>query len=222
MNRVRVWDLPTRVFHWVLVASLIGSVITGTVGGNALVWHFRLGYLALALLVFRVLWGFVGGYWSRFVNFIYPPSAIVAYLRGDAGPGGRYDVGHSPLGALSVFAMLALLIAQVATGLFADDEIASTGPLNRFVSSATASALTSWHKGWGKSLLITLIVLHIAAIVYYRIARRRKLVKPMVTGDKLLPAGTPASADGPRQRVLALVLFAIGLGLAAWVSSFAF
>ena len=122
-RRLRVWDLPTRIFHWTLALTLVASVVTAKIGGNAMVWHMRLGLVALALLLFRVAWGFVGGHWSRFASFLYPPRSVLAYLRGDSGPGGRFDVGHSPLGALSVFALLALLIAQVATGLVADDEI---------------------------------------------------------------------------------------------------
>jgi cytochrome b len=217
-RRVRVWDLPTRVFHWVLAATVFGSVVTAKIGGNALVWHMRLGLLALALLLFRVLWGFVGGHWSRFAAFLYPPRSVGAYLRGDSGIGGRYDVGHSPLGALSVFALLALLIAQVATGLVADDEIATTGPLYRFVSSALALRATSWHKSFGQYLIIAMIVLHIAAVLFYLIKKDRDLIGPMWHGDKLLPPGTPSSADGASQRTVAAVLIAAGLGLSWWIA----
>jgi cytochrome b len=215
---VRVWDLPTRVFHWLLATTVIASVITGQIGGDALNWHIRLGLLALALLVFRVVWGFVGGHWSRFATFIYSPSSLQAYLRGDSGPGGRFDVGHSPLGALSVFALLLLLIVQVATGLVADDEIATTGPLNRFVASATALKATGWHKAFGQYLIITLIVLHIAAVLFYRFKKQRNLIAPMWHGDKALAPGTPASADGAKQRALAAVLIALALGLSWWIA----
>jgi cytochrome b len=217
-RRVRVWDLPTRTFHWLLAATVIGSVVTAKIGGNAMIWHMRLGLLALALLAFRLVWGFVGGYWSRFVSFLYPPSAVAAYLRGDAGPGGRFDIGHSPLGALSVFALLLLLIAQVATGLIADDEIATTGPLNRFVSSALGLRATSWHNTFGQYLIITLIVLHIAAVLFYLRKKQRNLIAPMWHGDKALPPGTPASADGVTQRVLAAVLIALALGVSWWIA----
>jgi cytochrome b len=214
---VRVWDLPTRVFHWLLAATVIGSVVTAKIGGNAMVWHMRLGLLALALLAFRLVWGFVGGHWSRFVSFVYPPPAVAAYLRGDPGPGGRFDVGHSPLGALSVFALLALLMAQVATGLVADDEIATTGPLNRFVSSALGLRATSWHNTFGQYLIITLVVLHIAAVLYYLFKKQRNLIEPMWHGDKSLPPYTPASADGVAQRVLAAVLIVLALSLSWWI-----
>jgi cytochrome b len=215
---VRVWDLPTRAFHWLLAATVIGSVTTAKIGGNAMEWHIRLGLLALALLAFRLVWGFVGGYWSRFVSFLYPPSSVAAYLRGDAGPGGRFDVGHSPLGALSVFGLLLLLIAQVATGLVADDEIATTGPLNRYVSSALGLRATSWHNTLGQYLIITLVVVHIAAVLVYLFKKQRNLIAPMWHGDKRLAPGTPASADGPTQRVLAAVLMAAALGVSWWIA----
>jgi cytochrome b len=215
---VRVWDLPTRVFHWLLATSVIASVVTAKIGGNALDWHIRLGLLALALLVFRVVWGFVGGHWSRFATFVYSPSHLRAYLRGDAGPGGRFDVGHSPLGALSVFALLLLLIVQVATGLVADDEIATTGPLYRFVASATALQATGWHKSFGQYLIITLVVLHIAAVLFYLFKKKRNLIAPMWHGDKVLPPGTPASADDAKQRILAAVLIAFALSLSWWIA----
>jgi cytochrome b len=214
---VRVWDLPTRAFHWLLAATVIGSVITAKIGGNALAWHMRLGLLALALLAFRVVWGFVGGHWSRFAAFVYPPSSVAVYLRGDAGPDGRFDVGHSPLGALSVFALLLVLIAQVATGLVADDEIATTGPLYRFVESAISAKATTWHKAVGQYLVITLVVLHIAAVLFYLLKKQRNLIAPMWHGDKHLPVGTPASADSAGQRLLAAVLIALALSLSWWI-----
>ncbi len=215
---MRVWDLPTRMFHWLLAASVIASVITAKIGGNAMTWHIRLGLLALALLAFRLVWGFVGGYWSRFASFLYRPTSVMGYLRGDAGPGGRYDVGHSPLGALSVFALLLLLIAQVATGLVADDEIATTGPLNRFVTSALALRATGWHKSLGQYLIITLVVLHIATVLFYLFKKQRNLIAPMWHGDKTVAPGTPASADGVAQRVLAAVMITAALGVSWWIA----
>ena len=127
LHKVRVWDLPTRGFHWALVACVIGLAITGTVGGNAMVWHFRFGYTVLALLLFRIVWGLVGGRWSRFGAFIYAPQSVINYLKGRGKP--EHGVGHSPIGAGSVFAMLGFLVAQVGTGLLSDDEIAFAGPL---------------------------------------------------------------------------------------------
>ena len=216
--RVRVWDLPTRLFHWLLVLAVTGSVISAKVGGNAMAWHFRLGYLVLTLMVFRMLWGLVGGRWSRFVNFIYAPATVLRYLRGRATPQEHLDVGHSPTGAASVFALLGLLLLQLGTGLVADDEIANQGPLNRFASSDTVVAATSWHKSWGQWLILTLVALHVAAVLFYLLKKHINLVRPMLNGDKQLSIDTPASADGTPQRVLAVVLLALCAGLATWVA----
>ena len=216
---VRVWDLPTRLFHWVLTLTVIGSLVSSQIGGNAMIWHTRLGLVVLALLIFRLVWGFAGGYWSRFASFLYGPRSVVAYLRGDSGPGGRYDIGHSPVGSLSVWALLGLLAVQVATGLVADDEIATTGPLNRFVSDATASVAGGWHTEFGKWLLIVLVIAHIAAVLYYLWRKQQNLIGPMVHGDMPLPPGTPASADGTGQRLAAALTLTAAAALAWWVGS---
>ena len=214
LTPVRVWDLPTRLFHWLLAACVIGSVVTAKVGGNATPWHFRLGYAVLALLLFRIVWGLVGGHWSRFASFLPWPGRVLRYLRHQPRPGEHLDVGHNPLGALSVLGMLTLLGVQVATGLVADDEIANTGPLISFVSSATSSLATSWHKTWGQWLILGVVAFHVAAIVFYLRVRRHNLVTPMVLGDKALPPDVPASADSPRTRALAAVLLlAAALGV---------
>ncbi len=205
LQRLRVWDLPTRLFHWLLVASVVGSIATAKIGGAAMVWHFRLGLLAMGLLLFRLMWGLVGGHWSRFARFLYGPATLLRYLKGREAPGEHLDVGHSPLGALSVWGALVLLVVQVATGLVGDDEIASTGPLNRYVATATGLAATAWHKGYGQWLLLGWIALHLAAMAYYRWAKGRRLVAAMVTGDKQLPPGTPAARDDTPRRLLALV-----------------
>jgi len=215
--RVRVWDLPTRSFHWVLAGCVVASLSSAWIGGNAMVWHLRFGTLAFALLLFRLLWGFVGGRWSRFASFAYAPATSMRYLRGQSRPDELHHVGHSPLGALSVFGLLAILAAQVATGLFADDEIATTGPLVRYVSDATSHRLTRWHTTFGQWLILGLVGLHLAAVLFYRIARRRDLVGPMLSGDKLLTADVPPSVDTLRSRLLALALFAAAFAGALWV-----
>jgi len=216
---VRVWDLPTRLFHWLLTAAIIGAVISAKVGGNAMQWHFRLGLLVLALLAFRVVWGLIGGRWSRFASFLYAPRTVLAYVRGAPPRDGQHlDVGHNPLGSFSVFGLLGILAVQVATGLVADDEIASVGPLNRFVSGELAKTASSWHTEAGQWLVLGLAGLHVAAIVYYLVARKTNLVRPMVRGDKPLPAGTPASTDTPGTRLLALAVGAGCAALAVWVS----
>lgn len=215
---VRVWDLPTRLFHWALALLVVVLVVSGTVGGLWMEWHLRVGMGVLALLLFRLVWGVIGGHWSRFANFLYSPSRMLRYLRGD---GQALDeVGHSPAGALSVWAMLLVLGVQGVIGLFAYDDIAFSGPLAHLVSNDTVSTLTGLHK-LAKPLIISLVLLHVGAIVFYRVARKRNLVGPMLLGDKQLPPGTPASRDSAGTRLLALLLFAACAGFMVWVSSLA-
>lgn len=203
LTRVRVWDLPTRLFHWALVAFVIGLAVSGTIGGNAMVWHFRFGYAVLTLLLFRIFWGIVGGRWSRFTSFVYAPASVIAYLKGQGKP--EHKVGHSPIGAGSVFAMLLVLLAQVSSGLLSDDEIAFAGPLTRFVSNASVSLATNYHKNIGKWLLLALVVLHLLAIGFY-LLRKHNLVGAMLHGDKTLVLPAPASRDDAASRLMALVL----------------
>ncbi|HYF41997.1 MAG TPA: cytochrome b/b6 domain-containing protein [Ramlibacter sp.] len=209
-HTVRVWDLPTRLFHWALVLCVLGLAITGYIPGSWIDWHARLGYAVLALLLFRIVWGFVGGRWSRFAAFFYSPGSVVAYLKGRAHP--DHLIGHNPLGAASVFAMLAFLLAQVATGLVSDDEIAFTGPLNRFVSTSKGLAATWYHKAVGQWILLALVLLHIAAILYYLWKKKENLVGAMVHGDKAVGTAAQPSRDDAASRLVALVVFALCAG----------
>ena len=212
-HTTRVWDLPTRIFHWALFGVIIAMVATGLLRGNAMVWHVRCGYAVLSLLLFRLVWGLIGGHWSRFVSFIYSPGAVLQYLRGQGRP--EHSVGHNPLGAGSVFALLFFLFAQVGTGLFSDDDIAASGPLSKFVSNATVSLLTGYHKNIGKYVLLVLVLLHIAAILFYLLKKKENLIGPMLHGDKSLLHRVENSRDDGRSRVLALVVFAVCGGLVA-------
>ena len=216
---VRVWDLPTRLFHWTLAFLVVGSIISAHIGGNAMAWHFRSGYAVFTLLVFRILWGLVGGRWSRFSSFVYGPATTLRYLRGESRADEHHDVGHNPLGAFSVFALLALLAAQVGTGLFADDEVSSTGPLIKYVSGATSSLATKWHVRFGQWLIVALVLLHVAAIAFYLLKKRHNLVRPMLTGDKPLSSAVPASIDNRRSRALAAVLLVVCAAAVTWVVS---
>ncbi len=214
-NTVRVWDLPTRLFHWALVLCIAGSLVSGYRGGAAMEWHARIGYAVLTLLLFRVLWGIVGGRWSRFVSFVYSPRSLMNYLRGTPHP--DHLVGHNPLGAGSVFAILLVLFAQVATGLIGDDEIMFTGPLNKFVQSSQGLAATSYHKNIGQWLIIGLMVLHIVAVLFYLWRKKDNLILPMLSGDKALPASVIPSRDDAKSRIAALVLFAACAAFVWWV-----
>ncbi|UUZ65311.1 cytochrome b/b6 domain-containing protein [Polaromonas sp. P1(28)-13] len=218
LYKVRVWDLPTRLFHWALVVCVIGQAITGTIGGNAMLWHFRLGYTVLTLLLFRIIWGLVGGRWSRFRTFIYTPQSVINYLKGQGKP--EHSVGHSPIGAGSVFAMLGFLLMQAGSGLFSDDEIAFAGPLTRFVSNATVSLSTSYHKNIGKWMVLALVLLHLLAIIFY-LRRKNKLVGAMLHGDKELVIAAPPSRDDTVSRMAALLILAACAVVVYWVSSLA-
>ena len=214
-TQVRVWDLPTRLFHWTLVALVTVLVVTGHVGGAAMEWHARLGYAVLTLLLFRICWGFFGGRWSRFSSFLHSPPTVLAYVRGQAHP--DHLAGHSPLGALSVLAMLVFLLAQVATGLIGDDEISFTGPLNRFVSNANGLAATWYHKAIGQWAIVALVVLHVAAVLFYLWKKHDNLIKPMVRGDKALMVAVEPSRDDLVSRVAALLVLGACGGIVAAV-----
>jgi len=201
---VRVWDLPTRLFHWALAICVVLGIVFVKIGGNAIQWHAYCGYTALALILFRVIWGFVGSWHARFANFIPSPSKLIAFLRGQVDGG----LGHNPLGALSVIALLIVVLIQALTGLFTDDDIFFQGPFARYVSNSTVALLTSIHR-FNQYLIFALVGLHIAAISYYYFVKRENLVGPMVTGDKLTSI-VPKSReiiDSSRQRMLALAVF---------------
>jgi cytochrome b len=202
---IRVWDLPTRLFHWALAFGVVAAIVSARLGGGAMAWHLRLGYAIFALLAFRLLWGFVGGHWSRFATFVVTPAATVRYLRGHEA---RPAIGHSPLAAWSVLALLGVLAAQVATGLVADDEVATNGPLFKHVANATSETASHWHRGWGQWTLIALILLHLVAIAFYNL-RGRPLAAAMWHGDQPMVADAPAARDTFASRLFALALLAV-------------
>ncbi len=208
---IRIWDLPTRVFHVALAVLVIAAIVTAKVGGDWMAWHLRCGEAVLALLAFRWAWGLVGGHWSRFATFVPTPARLARAVRGRASADD--GVGHKPLGALSVWAFLLLLTAQVATGLVADDEIATTGPLNAHVGAHLARRASGWHAVWGADLVMALIALHVLAIAWYTLGRREPLLPAMWSGDKLAPPGTRASRDSVATRALAVAI--CGLAIAA-------
>ena len=217
-NVVRVWDLPTRLFHWALTVCVIALVATAYIGGNAMAWHLRLGYAVMSLLLFRLVWGLVGGRWSRFSAFIYSPATLWRYLRGQGHP--EHSVGHTPLGAGSVFALLGFLAVQVASGLMSDDEIAFAGPLTRFVSSETVEKASWYHTQVGQWGVIGFVVLHVAAILFYTL-RRHDLVKPMIVGDKHLPHPVLPSRDDTVSRIAAALLFGACVAVVTWMVNLA-
>ncbi len=190
VKRIALWDLPTRIFHWALVVLIVAAYITGQIGGAVIDWHARIGLTILGLVVFRLAWGLIGSTHARFASFFPTPATVRAYLRGQ-----WRGVGHNPLGAFSVFGMLALIIVQFCTGLFANDDIAFEGPLAKLISKELSDRLTGIHI-FSINVLIALIVLHLAAITYYVGFKKDNLIKPMLTGWKDVEAGAGESASG--------------------------
>jgi cytochrome b len=207
-----VWDLPVRVTHWALVLAVAGCWATHYAGVEWFTWHRRLGYTVLVLAVFRIVWGFVGTRHARFASFLRGPRALVAYLR----ERGRATVGHNPIGALSVVALLALLLLQAATGLFANDEIMNMGPFYGWVAPELSNRITSLHRASSEWLLV-LIGLHLAAVAFYVRVRRQPLVNAMVTGRKPaadVPAGEAITGSRVLLACAIVALLAIALTLA--------
>ncbi|MBI5063086.1 MAG: cytochrome b/b6 domain-containing protein [Desulfatitalea sp.] len=178
-----VWDLPTRLFHWALVILVTISFITAEIGGNAMQYHVCSGETILALLLFRLIWGFVGSRTARFVHFVRGPAAAWRYARSLLGPDPERHLGHNPLGGWSIVAMLLALALQAITGLFATDDIATQGPLNVWVSESVADPLTDLHE-FNAGMIIALVALHISAVLFYLLVKKENLVAPMITGRK--------------------------------------
>jgi cytochrome b len=177
-HSVQVWDLPLRLFHWLLASLVVAAYVTVELGGNFMEWHGRTGLALTGLLIFRLAWGIIGSTHARFSSFLPTPRRLGAYLRGD-----WQGHGHNPLGALSVLAMLSLLLWQAVSGLFGNDDIAFNGYLYTLVSKDTSDWLTGWHKR-GYWVIVALVILHIAAIAFYRRVKRIDLITPMITGKK--------------------------------------
>ena len=203
---IKVWDLPLRLYHWLMALAVLTSVITGELGGNLIDWHGRVGLLLLGLLVFRLVWGFVGSTHARFASFFPTLKRISAYLKGQ-----WQGIGHNPLGALSALALLATLAALVTTGLFSNDDIAFQGPLFNLVSQELSNKLSSLH-ALSFNALIVLVPLHLAAIVYYAKVKKHNLVVPMLTGKKIVPKSKAVELSGG-----GLARFAVALTLASIV-----
>jgi cytochrome b len=209
-RKIRVWDFPTRLFHWLLVIFVIISFLTGKIGGNAMQYHEWSGFVILTLLLFRLVWGFVGSRESRFMTFIRGPSAVFRYtttlLRSDS----AHCRGHNPLGGWSIIAMLFALLIQAGTGLFANDDIVTEGPLFDWVSKTTSDWLTLIHK-LNQELLIALVSIHVLAVLFYLFYKRENLVKAMITGMKAWDGSEPESATGSTWMAVMIA------GLAAFV-----
>ena len=199
-KKIRLWDLPTRLFHWLLVLGVAASIVSGQLGGNLIDWHGRIGVFIVGLIVFRVTWGLLGSTYARFAQFFPTPAKLKSYLRGE-----WRGVGHNPLGAFSVFGLLGLLAFQVFSGLFSNDDITFVGPLFDLVSKDLSNQLTGLHK-LSSNLLFILIGLHLAAIAFYGHVKKDNLIKPMITGWKETDQGESAKGGGIVALIVALAI----------------
>jgi cytochrome b len=202
-----VWDLPTRLLHWLLAGLIAFSWWSAEYHYDDL--HIWSGLGIMSLLIFRILWGVFGSSTARFASFVRGPRGVFRYLQGS-----WRGIGHNPLGALSVLALLAMVAVQVGFGLFASDEDGiMQGPLARFVSIDTGDWAREWHEDLF-NLLLALIVLHVAAILFYAL-RGKNLVKPMITGSgKVEPGVEPMK---PGKWWAALLCLVVAIGITRWV-----
>jgi cytochrome b len=217
---VRVWDFPTRLFHWALVLLVTASVVTGKfdsiLGPGTLEWHKRSGLAILALLLFRLGWGFAGGTHARFARFLRGPGTVIRYARDlAAGRPQAETPGHNPLGGWSVVAMLSALALQAGAGLFlVEEDYSFEGPLAHLVSRAVSDRLGSLHEA-GLYLIAALVALHVSAVAFYTIVKRQDLVGAMISGRKSLAPGREGEASRGGGAILAAAL-AIASAAAVW------
>jgi len=211
-----VWDLPLRLFHWLLVTCMVAAYVTAKLGFDWMQWHFYLGYCTIGLLVFRILWGFFGPRHARFTNFIRSPSAVWLYLKGIFKRGTPPSIGHNPVGGLMVLLMLVLVAIQAGTGLFTTDAIVWAGPYNPSVSESTASFLSTVHN-WNFNFIIGVVLLHVAAIVFYAFYKNQNLVVPMLHGHKPATLVPEHEAISHSQLLKALVVSLVAAGLVYWL-----
>lgn len=193
-GRALIWDLPVRVMHWSLVLAVAGAWATQEIEGDWFEYHVWCGYAVLVIATTRIVWGFVGTRHARFASFLRGPGAVAGYVRGMFGRDAPRFAGHNPLGALMVLALLAMLVVQAVTGLFANDQIMASGPLYGYVSGSTSDELTSLHKKLF-DVLLAAIALHVAAAFFYLLVKRENLILPMLVGTK------PGDAIAPEERI---------------------
>jgi len=206
-GQVRVWDWPTRAFHWAIV--LMVPAMWGLHKLDRMDLHVLLGQAMLALILFRLIWGAIGGSTARFASFVRGPRAVLAYARGRAGAA----FGHNPIGGWSALLMLLLLAVQIGLGLFATDEDGLvSGPLSHLVTYESARILAERHETIFK-ILLGVIALHVAAVLYYRLVKRDDLITPMVTGWRDAPESGESMTPAPLWRFLLAAGLAAGLTL---------
>jgi cytochrome b len=216
---ITVWDLPTRLFHWALVVLIVLQYLIVEFGLLSMEWHFRLGYATLALIVFRVLWGFLGSATSRFSAFVRGPAKVWRYTLALMQGRARGEVGHNPLGGWSVLLMLASVALQSVSGLFSTDDLDTTGPLAARVSDASVKWMTRIHH-WNRYVLLLLIVLHLGAVLLHWAWKRDNLVAAMLHGRKRVESAVPVrTASAWLALALAIVSAVVVGAIVIWGES---
>ncbi len=213
VGEVVVWDLPIRAFHWCLVVLVTVAVVTAKLGRMEI--HMLAGEAILVLLLFRLVWGVIGSQTARFSQFVRGPRAVFAYaadlLRGRTG---APVLGHNPIGALMVLALLAALAVQAASGLFTSDDILVDGPLVPLAASSTVKTLSTLHRTLADGILV-LVGVHVLAVFAYLLVKKENLVRPMITGRKAVPAADLRAAPKRTPAAVALAVLAAAAGLVA-------
>lgn len=204
-----LWDLPVRLFHWLLLAAILTAVVS--VNLNAMTLHVWAGQTVFGLVLFRLLWGFLGTRTARFSSFVRSPVVALAYLRNLREQVRVLHLGHNPMGAYSVLGLLALTLIQAGTGLFADDDVLTQGPLAHLLSSDGREFMTAWHK-LNINLLFAMIALHILAIFMYWKLGKQNLVRPMVIGKACVTEDRPV--EGTDNTATPWMRFALSVGMA--------
>src|SRR5277367_3105280 len=211
----RVWGLPLRIVHWLMVAVLIVLVATAKIGGDAIDWHIRAGETMLTLVLFRILWGFLGSHHARFASFVRGPRVVLAYARSLLRPRHAVFAGHNPLGGWMVLLLLGALLVQASTGLFSNDDIATEAPLARFIGKDLSDLISTFHRldAW---FVLALAGVHVAATLFYLIRFKENLIGPMIDGVKQLPGASVDVGSGSATLARAVGLFAL-CALAVWL-----
>lgn len=213
---VKVWDLPVRIFHWALVILFIAAYVTNSLGVNYFKYHLWCGYAMIVLVCFRIIWGFVGTYHARFINFVKNPLTTTKYAVGFFKKDNKHYIGHNPLGALMVLALLIALLVQAVTGLFGNDEIVNLGPLYGYISDELSLKLTSLHRTlfyW----ILGAVVLHIAAVLFHLWFKRDNILKAMFTGTKKCQQAAGEKPVSSSKTWLAAIIVICLIALLAWI-----
>jgi cytochrome b len=214
-----VWDLPVRICHWALLVAVLGAYITHRLGLRWYAVHAWCGYVVLVLVGARIVWGVVGTRHARFANFVRSPASALRYLWSWRDATSERYAGHNPLGGYMVVVLLLLLLGVAVSGLFANDQIANTGPLYGYVSAALSDQLSGWHQRLF-SLLEIAVGLHVAAVLAHRWLRREELIGPMISGKKPSQWLRPGDAiSGSRTWLALLIVLLLALGLARLVAT---